>query len=150
MKPAIKVRRPILASSLSSAVFAGDVIGNQPVSSECFCGSKTCNLTHKCTESLPITTLPNTTLTGRGSKSILDKTIRSLLELDESGHTEGYTQERGLLQFVDPRFKLVGMRWLDVCVILVTHVEWILAILSVTLLLAVASKVRLVYYLKRV
>ena len=68
----------------------------------------------------------------------------------ESSYAEGYASKRGLLQFVDPRFKLIGMLWLVVCVILVTRVEWILATLSVTLLLAVASKVRLGYYLRRV
>jgi cobalt/nickel transport system permease protein len=68
----------------------------------------------------------------------------------ESSYAEGYATKRGLLQFVDPRFKLIGMLWLIVCVILVTRVEWVLAILGVTLLLAAASKVRLGYYLKRV
>jgi cobalt/nickel transport system permease protein len=69
---------------------------------------------------------------------------------DESSYAEGYARKKGLLQFVDPRFKLVGMLWLVVCVILVGRLEWILAILGVTILLAVASKVRLGYYLKRV
>jgi len=69
---------------------------------------------------------------------------------DESSYAEGYASERGLLQFVDPRFKLIGMLWLIICVILVERVEWVLAILGVTLLLAVASKVRLGYYLRRV
>ena len=68
----------------------------------------------------------------------------------ESSYAEGYASKRGLLQFVDPRFKLIGMLWLVISVILVTRVEWVLAILGVTLLLAVASKVRLGYYLKRV
>jgi cobalt/nickel transport system permease protein len=68
----------------------------------------------------------------------------------ESSYAEGYASKRGLLQFVDHRFKLIGMLWLVVCVILVTRVEWVLAILGVTLLLAVASKVRLGYYLRRV
>ena len=54
------------------------------------------------------------------------------------------------MQFVDPRFKLVGMLWLVVCVVFVNRVEWILAILSVGILLAAASNVRLGYYLKRV
>jgi cobalt/nickel transport system permease protein len=70
--------------------------------------------------------------------------------LDESSYAEGYARDKGLLQFVDPRFKLVGMLWLVVCVIFVGRVEWILAIISVTILLAAVSKVRLSYYLKRV
>ncbi len=69
---------------------------------------------------------------------------------DESSYAEAYARRRGLLQFVDSRFKLVGMLWLVVCVILVSRVEWVLAILGVTILLAVVSKVRLGYYLKRV
>jgi cobalt/nickel transport system permease protein len=68
----------------------------------------------------------------------------------ESSYAEGYARNEGLLQFVDPRFKLVGMLWLVVCVILVRRVEWVLAILGVTILLAAASKVGLGYYLKRV
>lgn len=69
---------------------------------------------------------------------------------DESSYAESCASKSGLLQFVDPRFKLIGVLWLIVCVILVTRVEWVLGILGVTLLLAVASKVRLGYYLKRV
>jgi cobalt/nickel transport system permease protein len=90
-------------------------------------------------------------LTGRGKKSIVERTIRAFSNFfDESSYAEGYASKRGLLQFVDPRFKLIGMLWLVVCVILVSRVEWVLAILGVTLLLAVASKVRLGYYLRRV
>jgi cobalt/nickel transport system permease protein len=94
---------------------------------------------------------PCCTLTGRGKKSIVERTIRAFSNFfDESSYAEGYASKRGLLQFVDPRFKLIGMLWLVVCVILVSRVEWVLAILGVTLLLAVASKVRLGYYLRRV
>ena len=81
----------------------------------------------------------------------MDRTIGAFSKFfDESSYAEGYASKRGLLQFVDPRFKLIGMLWLVVCVILVTRVEWILATLGVTLLLAVTSKVRLGYYLRRV
>jgi len=81
----------------------------------------------------------------------VDRTIGAFSKFfDESSYAEGYASKRGLLQFVDPRFKLIGMLWLVVCVILVTRVEWILATLGVTLLLAVTSKVRLGYYLRRV
>ncbi len=94
---------------------------------------------------------PCCTLIGRGKKSMVERTIGAFSNFfDESSYAEGYASKKGLLQFVDPRFKLVGMLWLIVCVILVTRVEWILAILVVTLLLAVASKVRLGYYLRRV
>ena len=94
---------------------------------------------------------PCCTLTGRGKKSMVERTIGAFSNFfDESSYAEGYASKRGLLQFVDPRFKLIGVLWLVVCVILVTRVEWILAILGVTLLLAVASNVRLGYYLRRV
>ena len=90
-------------------------------------------------------------MTGRGKKSMVERTIGAFSNFfDESSYAEGYASKKGLLQFVDPRFKLVGMLWLIVCVILVTRVEWVLAILGVTLLLAVASNVRLGYYLRRV
>ena len=92
---------------------------------------------------------PCCTVTGPSKKSIVDRTIGAFSGFfDESSYAEGYACKRGLLQFVDPRFKLIGMLWLVVCIILVNRVEWILAILGVAILLAVASKVRLGYYLK--
>jgi cobalt/nickel transport system permease protein len=82
---------------------------------------------------------------------MVERTIGAFSKFfDESSYNEGYARKKGLLQFVDPRFKLVGMLWLVVCVILVGRVEWVLAILGVTILLAVASNVRLDYYLERV
>jgi cobalt/nickel transport system permease protein len=94
---------------------------------------------------------PCCTISGRSKKSIVERTIGAFSSFfDEASYNEGYASKKGLLQFVDPRFKLVGMLWLVVCVILVGRVEWILAILGVTILLAVASKVQLDYYLKRV
>jgi cobalt/nickel transport system permease protein len=91
------------------------------------------------------------TLTGPKRKSIVDKTIGAFSGFfNESSYAEGYARKGGFLQFVDPRFKLAGMLWLVVCLILVNHVEWILAILGVTILLAVASNVKLGHYLRRV
>ena len=90
-------------------------------------------------------------MTGPSKKSIVERTIGAFSGFfDESSFAEGYASKRGLMQFVDPRFKLVGMLWLVVCVVFVNRVEWILAILSVGILLAAASNVRLGYYLKRV
>jgi cobalt/nickel transport system permease protein len=94
---------------------------------------------------------PLCTLTGPSKKSFVDRTIEAFSGFfNESSYAEGYACKRGLLQFVDARFKLIGLLWLVVCIILVNRVEWILAILGVDILLAVASKVRLGYYLKRV
>jgi cobalt/nickel transport system permease protein len=94
---------------------------------------------------------PCCTLTGPTKKSIVDRTIRAFSGFfNESSCAEGYACKRGLLQFVDPRFKLVGMLWIVVCITLVNRVEWVLTILGVAILLGVASKVRLGYYLKRV
>jgi cobalt/nickel transport system permease protein len=94
---------------------------------------------------------PCCTVAGTGKKSLMDRTIGAFAGFfTESSYAEGYARKKGLLQFVDPRFKLVGMLVLLVCVIFVTQVIWIVAILGVTLLLALASQVRLRYYLKRV
>jgi len=94
---------------------------------------------------------PCCTLTGPGKKGIIEKTTQAFSGFfTESSYAEGYASRRGLLQFVDPRFKLVGMLWLIVCIILLSRVEWVLAILGVNILFAVASNVRLGYYLKRV
>jgi cobalt/nickel transport system permease protein len=88
---------------------------------------------------------------GRGKKGIIEKTTQAFSSFfTESSYAEGYASKRGLLQFVDPRFKLVGILWLIVCIILLTRVELVLAILAVNILLAVASNVRLSYFLKRV
>jgi len=94
---------------------------------------------------------PCCTVSGRLRKSVLERTIEAFWSFfNESSYNEGCARKKGLLQFADPRFKLVGMLWLVVCTILLDRVEWILAILSVVILLAVASNVRLDYYLKRV
>ena len=94
---------------------------------------------------------PCCTLTGLGKRGIIEKTTQAFSSFfTESSYAEGYASRKGLLQFVDPRFKLVGMLWLIVCIILLSRVEWVLAILGVNILLAVASNVRLSYYLKRV
>jgi cobalt/nickel transport system permease protein len=94
---------------------------------------------------------PCCAVTGPGKKSIIERTTQAFSSFfTESSYAEGYASTRGLLQFVDPRFKLVGMLWLIVCIILLNRVEWVLAILGVNILLAVASNVRLSYYLKRV
>jgi len=90
-------------------------------------------------------------VTGAGRKSVADRTIRAFAGFfTESSYAEGYARNGGLLQFVDPRFKLVGVLVLLFCAITVTRVEWVLAIIGLTLLLAMASRVRLSYYLKRV
>lgn len=94
---------------------------------------------------------PCCTVTRPSKRSFAERTIGAFSSFfDESNYAEGYASKRGLLQFVDPRFKLVGMLWLVICVVLVDRVEWVLAILVVNVLLAVASKVRLGCYLKRV
>jgi cobalt/nickel transport system permease protein len=90
-------------------------------------------------------------VTGRSKKNLLERTLTAFSSFfNESSYAEGYASKNGLLQFVDPRFKLVGMFWLIVCIILLNRVEWVLAILGVNVLLAAASHVRLSYYLKRV
>jgi len=99
----------------------------------------------------PVGPGPCCTLTGPGRKGIVEKTTQAFSTFfTESSYAEGYASKTGLLQFVDPRFKLAGMLWIIVCIILLTRVEWVLAILAVNILLAVASNVRLGYYLKRV
>lgn len=94
---------------------------------------------------------PPSTVSGPGKKSTLDWMIGAFASFfSESSYSEGYARAEGLLQSVDPRFKLVGMLALLVCVMFITRVEWVLAVIAVALLLAVASRVRLSYYLKRV
>lgn len=90
-------------------------------------------------------------MTGPGKKGIVDRMMGDFMNFfSESSYAEGYARREGLLQSVDPRFKLVGTLILIVCIIFVMRVEWILGILGVILLLAVASRVRFSYYLKRV
>jgi cobalt/nickel transport system permease protein len=99
----------------------------------------------------PVGVCPCCAVTGRGKKSILERTLTAFSSFfDESSYAEGYASKNGLLQFVDSCFKLVGMLWLIVCIILLNRVEWVLAILGVNILLVAASHVRLGYFLKRV
>ena len=94
---------------------------------------------------------PCCTVTGPGKKSIADRTVGAFASFfTESSYAEAYAQKGGLLQSVDPRFKLVGVLVLLFCTITVTRVEWILGIIGFSLLLAAASRVRVGYYLKRV
>jgi cobalt/nickel transport system permease protein len=94
---------------------------------------------------------PCCTLSGPSRKNITERTTRAFSDFfDESNYVEGYVSKRGFLQFVDPRFKLIGLLWLVVCVIFVARVEWVLATIGVTILLAAASRLRLGSYLKRV
>jgi cobalt/nickel transport system permease protein len=99
----------------------------------------------------PTVAPPPCSLTGPGRKGVVERTLEAFASFfDESSYAEGYSKRGGILQSVDPRFKLVGILFLVFSVVFVTRVEWILGVIILTLLLAAGSRVRLGYYLERV
>lgn len=101
-------------------------------------------------ERLPIEPSPDCTLVGPSKKNIIDLTLGAFTGFfRESTYAEGYSGRTGLLQLVDPRFKLVGTIILVTCIAFMTRLEWILGFHLLIFLLVVASRVRLSYFLKR-
>jgi cobalt/nickel transport system permease protein len=89
---------------------------------------------------------------GRRRKGdFVDKTIGSGARLArEAMFSDDVAAQRGLLQTVEPRVKLVGMLALLVTAGLVHHVAALAAVYALALVLAAASRVSLAFFVKRV
>ena len=99
----------------------------------------------------PTTEPPACDLRGEASRGPIERALEAFEGFfNESSFAEAYFRKKGLLQSVDPRFKLVGTLFLVVCVVFVTQPIWIVCVIFFSLLLAAASKVRLGRFLKRV
>ena len=70
--------------------------------------------------------------------------------LETSIFSEKYASQRGLLQQVDPRVKVITLFSFLIAVNLFQHLNAILAVYSITLLLTYLSKIPLGFFLKRV
>ncbi len=94
---------------------------------------------------------PCCTVAGSSRKGLVERSLRGFAAfLGEARIAESYARRRGLLQSVDPRFKVIASLVLVVAVSMVTKVEWIVGIYVFSLVLAKASGVELASYLKRV
>ncbi|MDX6629221.1 MAG: cobalt/nickel transport system permease protein, partial [Gaiellales bacterium] len=83
--------------------------------------------------------------------SFVEKTIRGATGLlQQALFNEDVAKQRGLLQRLDPRAKLLSLLVLLVAVAFVRHVPVLIAAYAVTLGLAVASRLSLAFFVKRV
>jgi cobalt/nickel transport system permease protein len=83
--------------------------------------------------------------------NFVEKTIRGATGLlQQALFNEDVAKQRGLLQRLDPRAKLLSLLLLLVAVALVRHIPVLIAAYAVTLGLAVASRLSLPFFIKRV
>ncbi|MGZ7129102.1 MAG: cobalt ECF transporter T component CbiQ [Halobacteriota archaeon] len=91
------------------------------------------------------------TVSVENKKSFAEKTISGILNFfQESLISEGYTKRNGFLQSIDPRVKLVSLLILIVAVSMTRAIELLLIVYLLTLALAVASRIDLFFFIKRV
>ena len=85
------------------------------------------------------------------SRRAISRSLRGFTEaLAQTLISENAAHQRGLLQAVDPRVKLVGMFGLILAVALSRRIEVIAALFAIALALALASKLSLLALAKRV
>jgi cobalt/nickel transport system permease protein len=86
---------------------------------------------------------------GSGS-SYIEKTLYGIAKMaEDSIFSEIYSQEKGLLQGIEPRVKLVFMLLAVAGVSFLKNVELILAVYALILLAAWLSKINLFFFIKR-
>ncbi len=87
----------------------------------------------------------------RKKTGFLEKTINDVAEvLKESVFSEQLATSRGMLQNVDPRFKLVTVAYLLAVTALVRHIPTLVGLYLFILMLAHFSRVPLMFFIKRV
>ena len=83
--------------------------------------------------------------------SFVEKTISGASGfLQQAMFSDDVAAERGLLQRIEPRAKLLGLLGLLVAAALVRHIPVLLALYAGTLLVAAASRLSLSFFVKRV
>jgi len=86
-----------------------------------------------------------------GRTSFMEKTLLGISSLlEEHVFSDKYPQRAGLLQSLDPRFKLLSLLLLIVAVSLLNHLSLIIGVYLLTLVLAYLSRIELGFFLKRV
>lgn len=87
----------------------------------------------------------------RKKGSFVEKTLSGASNvMRQAMFSDDVAQQRGLLQRVDPRVKIVTIFGLLVAAALVRHIPILLGMYALTLVLAVASALPLVFFVKRV
>jgi len=95
--------------------------------------------------------IPHSTRMRRGGKSFVERTIDgSAGFLRDTILSEAVAKRQGLLQALDPRVRLVSLLALIVCISLMRSPAIIWGVYLFVLLLAVASSVPLLFFIKRV
>ncbi len=84
-------------------------------------------------------------------KSFVEKTISGILNFfEETMISESYIKRNGFLQSIDPRVKLISLLILILAVSMTRVIEVLVIVYMLTLALAVASKIDLLFFIKRV
>ena len=81
----------------------------------------------------------------------LDRTMKAMTGLmSEFVFSESYTEKAGLLQGIDPRFKLIGLLSIIVGASLLQSLPAVYVLCTLALVLAILSRIRAAFFLKRV
>jgi cobalt/nickel transport system permease protein len=87
----------------------------------------------------------------KGKKSFIRKTLEGIFAFfQESLVSESISAKKGLLQSLDPRFKLVSILMLVFSLSLTRDIRILLAVYLLELALSYASRIELLFFLKRV
>ncbi|WP_461866096.1 cobalt ECF transporter T component CbiQ [Thermococcus sp.] len=82
---------------------------------------------------------------------LIDKTVEEVISfIREAVFSEEYAENRGLLQSLDPRVKLIALLISISVVVGVGHIKTLLLLYSIPLVMAALSGIPLIYFLKRV
>jgi cobalt/nickel transport system permease protein len=86
-----------------------------------------------------------------GKKNFIGKTLNGIFNfLEETIVSETYARQKGVLQSLDPRVKLISIIALIVAVTMVTDWRLMLLVYVLTLFFAIVSKIGLWFFIKRV
>ena len=86
-----------------------------------------------------------------GKYSFIDKTLKGITNFFNEGvFSETYAKEKGLMQAIDPRVKVITVLILVVAVSLLRHLTLIAGIYLLILVVAVASRIPLMFFIARV
>lgn len=81
----------------------------------------------------------------------LDRTLQAMAGLLEGFvFSEIFVHKPGMLQGLDPRMKLFGILSLIICTSLIHSIPWLYGLYGLTLILAVLSRIKALFFLKRI
>jgi len=92
----------------------------------------------------------NSNLIHRKSSGIVNKSIVGIVSLlKETIASEAIAAKPGLLQLADPRFKLLSVAVLLICVLMTNSAQVLAGLYAITVIVALLSRVNLAFYLMR-